>query len=201
VLRALVDRPRVIGIVDGYFERVPAVWHKEILWAMSRGVHVLGAASMGALRAAELHPFGMVGVGAIFEGFRDGELDALFTARAPSSFLRGQPHIARLFANTREAELAYFKKTGLFPIMHLIGIRRTLAEKHPWLPVAVFKAFEQSKTAALAALSDTSATGALGHPSGQASASAAPRGRRDAHQLGCGRHGFKTPQGAKSCDP
>src|SRR5579871_1000664 len=47
---------------------------------------------------------------------RDGELDALFTARPPSSFLRGEPHIARLFANTREAETAYFRKTGLFPI-------------------------------------------------------------------------------------
>src|SRR6202035_4628602 len=51
---------------------------------------------------------------------RDGELDALFTARAPSSFLDGEPHIARLFPDTRTAEKAYFKKTGLFPIMHLI---------------------------------------------------------------------------------
>ena len=60
---------------------------------------------------------------------RDGELDALFTARGPSSFLAGEPHIARLFPNTRQAEQAYYKKTGLFPIMHLIGIRRTLVEE------------------------------------------------------------------------
>ena len=52
----------------------------------------------------------------------------------------------------------WYARTEMFPIMHLIGIRRTLAEKHPWLPVAVLKAFEQSKTVALAALSDTSAT-------------------------------------------
>jgi len=52
----------------------------------------------------------------------------------------------------------YFKRTGIFPIMHLIGVRRTLAEKHPWLPAAVFKAFEHSKRAALDLLSDTSAT-------------------------------------------
>lgn len=76
VIRAAAERPRVIGIVDGYFERVPAVWHKEILWAMSRGIHVVGAASMGALRAAELAAFGMVGVGAIFEGFAGGDLEA-----------------------------------------------------------------------------------------------------------------------------
>ncbi|WP_434045119.1 MULTISPECIES: TfuA-like protein [Sorangium] len=76
VYRAARERPWGIGIVDGFFERVPAVWHKEILWAMSQGVHVFGASSMGALRAAELADFGMVGVGRIFEQFRSGALDA-----------------------------------------------------------------------------------------------------------------------------
>jgi hypothetical protein len=65
---------RAIGIIDGRFESTPAVWHKEILWALSRGVHVFGAASMGALRAAELAPFGMVGVGKIFRDFQRGVL-------------------------------------------------------------------------------------------------------------------------------
>lgn len=68
-------RPRAIGIVDGYFRSVPSVWHKEILWALDRGVHVLGAASMGALRAAELAPFGMHGVGRIFAGYRAGAFE------------------------------------------------------------------------------------------------------------------------------
>jgi hypothetical protein len=68
-------RPRVVGIIDGYFERVPAVWHKEILWAMNHGVHVFGSASMGALRAAELNAFGMEGVGKIYDAYRSGELD------------------------------------------------------------------------------------------------------------------------------
>lgn len=63
--------PRMIGIVDGYFHQVPSVWHKEILWALSRGVAVFGSASMGALRAAELAPFGMVGVGVVYEAYRD----------------------------------------------------------------------------------------------------------------------------------
>jgi 4,5-dihydroxyphthalate decarboxylase len=52
----------------------------------------------------------------------------------------------------------YYKRTGIFPIMHLVGVRRTLAEAHPWLPGAVFKAFSQAKAAALAQLSDTSAS-------------------------------------------
>ena len=66
------QRPRAIGIIDGYFQGELSVWHKEILWAMSRGIHVFGASSMGALRAAELHQFGMHGVGRIFENYRDG---------------------------------------------------------------------------------------------------------------------------------
>ena len=52
--RVALRGPRAIGIVDGYFHRVPAIWHKEVLWAMSRGIHIYGSASMGALRAAEL---------------------------------------------------------------------------------------------------------------------------------------------------
>ena len=88
---------------------------------------------------------------------RDGELDALFTARAPSSFLNGESHIARLFANTRAAEQAYYKKTGLFPIMHLVGIRKTLAEQYPWLATSVYKAFCEAKALAMINLRDVNA--------------------------------------------
>ncbi len=71
--RAVRDlSPTVIGLIDGVFLDVPAVWHREILWALDRGVHVFGAASMGALRAAELDGFGMVGIGRIYEAYRDG---------------------------------------------------------------------------------------------------------------------------------
>ncbi|APR85047.1 Hypothetical protein A7982_10396 [Minicystis rosea] len=73
---AAQHKPTAIGIIDGYFERVPAVSHKEILWAMSQGIHVLGAASMGALRAAELSLFGMEGVGAVYEAYQSGAIDA-----------------------------------------------------------------------------------------------------------------------------
>lgn len=68
-------RPRAIGIVDGFFDHVPAVWHKEILWALSQGIDVFGSSSMGALRAAELSEFGMAGVGRIFEWYRDGVIE------------------------------------------------------------------------------------------------------------------------------
>jgi hypothetical protein len=75
VYRTCQRSPEAIGIVDGYFSGVPAVWHKEILWALSRGIPVFGSSSMGALRAAELHQFGMQGVGQIFESFKSGDLE------------------------------------------------------------------------------------------------------------------------------
>jgi len=74
-----------------------------------------------------------------------GELDGVIGARAPSCFLRGAPQIARMFPDYRAAEAAYYKKTGIFPIMHVIGIRRGLVDKHPWLPVNVYKAFLEAK--------------------------------------------------------
>lgn len=75
VYRISRRKPWGIGIIDGYFERLPAVWHKEILWALSRGIRVYGSASMGALRAAELAPFGMIGVGSIFESYANGTIE------------------------------------------------------------------------------------------------------------------------------
>jgi hypothetical protein len=72
IFRAVEEGATVIGIVDGGFEYTAPVWHKEILYALSAGARVLGAASMGALRAAECHSFGMIGIGRIFEEYRDG---------------------------------------------------------------------------------------------------------------------------------
>jgi 4,5-dihydroxyphthalate decarboxylase len=86
-----------------------------------------------------------------------GEIDG-FIAPRPPAFAEGHPHIGWLFADPTAAAKDYFKRTGIFPIMHMVGIRRTLVDKHPWLPASVLKAFEQSKTAALEKLSDTSAT-------------------------------------------
>ena len=71
----LPRRPRAIALVDGVFEGAPSVWHHEILAALDAGVAVFGGASMGALRAAELWPRGMVGVGRIFGWYRDGVIE------------------------------------------------------------------------------------------------------------------------------
>jgi hypothetical protein len=73
--RAARGGAQLIGLVDGVFEDRPTVWHKEILWALDHGIRVLGAASLGALRAAECAAFGMEGVGRIFERCRSGALE------------------------------------------------------------------------------------------------------------------------------
>ena len=74
-----------------------------------------------------------------------GELDGMIGARAPSCFLRGAPNVARLFPDFRAVEQDYFRRTKMFPIMHVIGVRRSLAEKHPWLAVNLLKAFIKAK--------------------------------------------------------
>ena len=74
-----------------------------------------------------------------------GEVDALFHAAEPRAYIEGHPKVARLFTDFRKTERAYFKKTGIFPIMHAVVIRNTLVEQNPWLPKAVFKDYSQAK--------------------------------------------------------
>lgn len=87
-----------------------------------------------------------------------GEIDAIMGPRAPSSFDRGDPRISWLYPDPTAAAAEWYGRRRIFPIMHLLGVRRSLAERHPWLPGALAKAFEQAKAAALAKLTDTSAT-------------------------------------------
>lgn len=71
---ALKENPDIIGIIDGVFHQSPAVAHKEILKAMDNGVKVIGSSSMGALRASELDSLGMIGIGYVYEQYRDGKI-------------------------------------------------------------------------------------------------------------------------------
>ena len=87
-----------------------------------------------------------------------GEIDGFMAPRAPSGAARRNPDVGWLFDDPTAVAKDYYKRTGIFPIMHVLGVRKTLAEQHPWLPGALLKAFEASKAAALAKLEDTSAT-------------------------------------------
>jgi 4,5-dihydroxyphthalate decarboxylase len=83
-----------------------------------------------------------------------GELDGYIGARAPSCFLRGAPHVGRLFKDYIQDEKDYFRRTRIFPIMHMVGIRKTLVEQHPWLAVSVYKAFLKAKALAVHELNE-----------------------------------------------
>lgn len=83
-----------------------------------------------------------------------GDIDAVIAPKPPSCFGRNE-RVRRLFPDFRSDEEAWFTRTGLFPPMHMLGIRRTLVEQHPWLPVNVYAAFRKSRDLALAELAVT----------------------------------------------
>ena len=87
-----------------------------------------------------------------------GDLDGFIAPRPPSGAALHNPQVGWLFDDPTAVAKDYYRRTGIFPIMHVVGIRKTLAEQHPWLPGAVLKAFTQAKAAALDKLADTSAT-------------------------------------------
>ena len=87
-----------------------------------------------------------------------GEIDGFVGPRAPRCFAEGHPQVGRLWRDSMGEAERYFRKTAIFPIMHVLGVRRALAETHPWLPGALLKAFTEAKRMAEAALADTSAT-------------------------------------------
>lgn len=78
-----------------------------------------------------------------------GELDAVIVPRPPSCFTEGAPGVGRLFPDYRAAEQEWYRKTGLHPIMHVVGVRKDLAERHPWLPANLLKAFATAKALAI----------------------------------------------------
>jgi 4,5-dihydroxyphthalate decarboxylase len=87
-----------------------------------------------------------------------GEIDGFIAPRPPSGAALQNPHVGWLFDDPTAVAKDYYRRTGIFPIMHVVGIRKEIAAAHPWLPGAVFKAFNASKAAALELLADTSAT-------------------------------------------
>jgi 4,5-dihydroxyphthalate decarboxylase len=85
-----------------------------------------------------------------------GELDCIMTARPPSCFVRKHPDVARLFPDFQAEEMAQFERTQVYPIMHIIALKRSLLQQHPWVARNLFNAFEESKQNSLARLHDMS---------------------------------------------
>jgi 4,5-dihydroxyphthalate decarboxylase len=87
-----------------------------------------------------------------------GELDAAISARVPEAFNRGGGKIARLYPDYRGEEMRYYEATGIFPIMHVIAMRRAVFERYPWVAMNLFKAFEQAKERSLERIADLTAS-------------------------------------------
>lgn len=135
VYRAVMEGWQAIAIIDGYFEHIPAVWHKEILWAMSEGVHAFGASSMGALRAAELDAYGMVGVGAVYEAYRSGVIeddDEVAVAHAPAEqgFRLLSEALVNIRATLRAASAAQVISAGCESYLLAIAKRQFYPERN-----------------------------------------------------------------------
>jgi 4,5-dihydroxyphthalate decarboxylase len=84
----------------------------------------------------------------------NGELDAVISARPPDVFLSGDGRLQRLMPDHREIELNYFRKTGVYPIMHTIAIKRDVYERNPWIAVNLMTAFEEAKEKMVERMSD-----------------------------------------------
>ena len=78
-----------------------------------------------------------------------GEIDALISARSPSCFVKGSPKVRRLFPNFKEVEVEYYKRTKIFPIMHVLVIRKEIYDKNPWVARSLYKAFCEAKDHAI----------------------------------------------------
>jgi 4,5-dihydroxyphthalate decarboxylase len=110
----------------GILEEHHGVSHRDVTWFVERNDAVAFTPPPG-LRCERV-PSGLRAEKMML----DGDLDAILSPDLPTAFLQGDPRIARLFADNKAAEVAYFKKTGIFPIMHVTLIKQEIVERHPW---------------------------------------------------------------------
>ena len=138
--------------IRGIVQHEHGVSPKEIQWVISKkdsGAEAAGKISKQEQVLPDGIPFAYGPAGMDESDLLvNGEADALFHAAEPKAYVQGDPRIQRLFPDYRTVEKAYFKKTGIFPIMHAVALRKETIKQNPWLPKAVFEAYSQSKAAA-----------------------------------------------------
>jgi 4,5-dihydroxyphthalate decarboxylase len=152
-------RGRIVGVPE--YQMTAALWIRGILsdeygvktsdirWR-NGGLQKPGRGERTAISLPDTIELETIGPDKTWSGMlADGEIDALITAVRPQCFSQGAPNVGRLFPDYRAAEEAYYRKTHMFPIMHLMGVRRSLAEAHPWLPGSILKACLQARSIAL----------------------------------------------------
>lgn len=130
--------------VRGFLKDDFGIEPPDIHWVQG-GLEQVGRKDKFPLNLPPDFPLTTADSGSLSELLAKGELDAVISARAPSCFGRAGVAVRRLFPDYREVEKDYFRRTGLFPVMHAVGVRQDLAAKHPWLAASVYKAFAAAK--------------------------------------------------------
>jgi len=125
----------------------------EVEWVQG-GVNQPGRLEMGKIQVPEGVTITPVSDRSLSEMLLEGELDAVISARPPDVFLSGDGRLQRLMPNHREVELEYFQRTGVYPIMHTIAIKRDVYERNPWIAVNLMTAFELAKEKMVERMSD-----------------------------------------------
>jgi 4,5-dihydroxyphthalate decarboxylase len=158
---------RIVGVPE--YQLTAAVWIRGILAEhygvavesvryRTGGLHRPGRTDKirhAAPPGVEIEP---ILPGATLDGMlAEGALDALYSPRTPRLFAAGDPRVRRLFADPRGEEERYFATTGIFPIMHVVALRRDLYERRPWLAQSLYQAFERARMATAARMRETAA--------------------------------------------
>jgi 4,5-dihydroxyphthalate decarboxylase len=158
---------RRIGIPE--YQLTATVWARAILWDdhgvspaditwVRGGIEQPGRVEKIRLALPDDVRIEQAPEGATLSGMlARGEIDGLMAPRAPSCFEQGVPNVGWLFPDPAAAAADWYRRTGLFPIMHILGIRSSLVQRHPWLPVACLKAFDKARAIAIEKLADPSA--------------------------------------------
>ena len=140
----------------GYLKDEFGIEPKDINWVQA-GLENPGRRDKFPLNLPEGFPLTSRKDVALSKLLADGEIDGIMSARTPSCYVDGHPKVRRLFPDYRATERDYYKKTGIFPIMHALGIRRDIYESHRWLAASLFKAFLKAKRLAEAEFVETTA--------------------------------------------
>src|SRR4029453_1382085 len=123
----------------GILEEEYGLPHRQVTWVVERSEDVAFTPPK-ALRIEMIAPGKKLD-----EMLAEGEIPAMLSPDLPKLFLKGDPRIVRMFPNYKEIELAYFHRTGIFPIMHVTTIKQEIVDKYPWVPTNLTTAFEAAK--------------------------------------------------------
>jgi 4,5-dihydroxyphthalate decarboxylase len=140
----------------GFLQDEFGIAARDINWVQA-GLENPGRRDKFPLNLPEGFPLTSINDAALTTMLANGEIDGIMSARRPSCFINGHPKVRRLFPDYRSAERAYYQKSGIFPIMHALGVRRDVHEKNRWLAASLYKAFLQAKRIADAEFVETTA--------------------------------------------